>query len=299
VVQRRAAGDSRNVRSALHFLAAGGLHRPQPGWIVVAVAAQGASLVAYALVVRELLAAGGVAARLRALVGATVGGIALSASLPGGSAASVVYWYHRLRREGADRGTSARAMAGAMLAGILTLASLLVVGLAVAGGRGPLAGARTPIVAASGSLLVLAVAFRNALPTFAVGRRRAAVAGALACVNWLLDCAALCASLEAVHAHVRPEGILLTYALAQLVASIPLLPGGGGTVEATLVLGFAAFGHTSGSVLAGVVLFRVIGCWGLVPIGWLAVAADRRGSRPASVKAAVPTLRGAWSRIAA
>jgi len=53
---------------------------------------------------------------------------------------------------------------------------------------------------------------------------------------------------------------VLTYAIAQLVASLPLLPGGGGTVELSLALGFAAFGHTSGSVIAGVLLFRLISC---------------------------------------
>ncbi|MDX6566247.1 MAG: hypothetical protein QOE10_1909, partial [Gaiellales bacterium] len=40
--------------------------------------------------------------------------------------------------------------------------------------------------------------------------------------------------------------------------------------------GFAAFGHTSGSVVAGVVLYRLISNWGLVPIGWAAIAAHHR-----------------------
>jgi putative heme transporter len=76
---------------------------------------------------------------------------------------------------------------------------------------------------------------------------------------------------------------------------LPLLPGGGGTVEVSLVLGFAAFGHTVGSVIAGVLLFRLISCWGLVPVGWLAIALEyrqipiwkvRRFPQPASVRAA-------------
>jgi uncharacterized protein (TIRG00374 family) len=70
------------------------------------------------------------------------------------------------------------------------------------------------------------------------------------------------------------QSIVLTYAIAQLVASVPLLPGGGGAVEISLALGFAAFGHTSGHVVAGVILFRLISCWGLVPVGRLAVALD-------------------------
>ena len=38
----------------------------------------------------------------------------------------------------------------------------------------------------------------------------------------------------------------------------------------------AAFGHTSGSVIAGILLFRLISCWGLVPVGWLAIALEGR-----------------------
>jgi len=98
----------------------------------------------------------------------------------------------------------------------------------------------------------------------------------LAYSNWLFDCASLYAALAAVHASVPLQGIVLTYAIAQLVASLPLLPGGGGTVEVSLALGFAAFGHTAGSVVAGVLLFRLISCWGLVPVGWLAIALDDR-----------------------
>ena len=99
------------------------------------------------------------------------------------------------------------------------------------------------------------------------------VAG-LASINWLLDCLALYVSLRAVDADVPLRALIATYAIAQIVAVIPLLPGGGGTVEASLVLGFAAFGHTSGSVVAGVVLYRLISNWGLVG------RSDGRGDAP-------------------
>jgi uncharacterized membrane protein YbhN (UPF0104 family) len=272
----------------------GHLGRPDARWLAVAVAAQALSIGAYALGVRELLRIGGVAARVRSLVRATVGGIAMSASLPGGQAASAVYWYRQLRQEGGDSGSSAFAMVGAMVAGILSLGSLLVFGVIAAGDAGPLAAVRLPIVAAGAAVVCLLVVFRKRIAQllrvpgrFRADRRGIVAVGVLAYANWLLDCAALCAALAAVHASVPLRSILLTYALAQLVASIPLLPGGGGTVEATLTLGFAAFGHTTGSVLAGVLLFRVVSCWGLVPIGWLAVALEgRRLRRPSGVLAA-------------
>jgi uncharacterized protein (TIRG00374 family) len=87
-------------------------------------------------------------------------------------------------------------------------------------------------------------------------------------LNWLLDCVTLLAALLAVHATVPWVGVLLAYSLGQLVASIPLLPGGGGTVEATLALGLVAVGGRTAAIVAGVILFRVISAWGIVPLGW-------------------------------
>lgn len=57
-----------------------------------------------------------------------------------------------------------------------------------------------------------------------------------------------------------------------------MLPGGGGTVEASLALGLAAYGGTSGGIVAGVILFRLVSAWGLVPLGWALWALRRRGT---------------------
>jgi putative heme transporter len=271
----------------------GRLGRPDPTWLTLAVVAEAASLVAYALIVRRLLGLGNVAARLGPLLRATLGGIAMSASLPGGQAASAAYWYRQLRKEGADSGLAAVAMVGSMLAGVLSLAALFVVGVTVAGGSGPMAVARVPILAAAGALIVLPIFLRRRLAStaaslrrrlapqvpdgFSLGRRSVVRIAALACANWLFDCVCLYAALASVHAGVPLRGVLLTYVIAQLVASVPLLPGGGGTVEISLALGFAAFGHTTGSIVAGVLLFRLVSCWGLVPLGGLAFILDSRG----------------------
>jgi uncharacterized membrane protein YbhN (UPF0104 family) len=284
---------------------------PQLGWLSAAVAAEAVSLAAYALIVRTLLGFGNVPARVRSLLRATIGGIAMSASLPGGQAVSAAYWYKQLRREGADGGLAALAMIGSMVAGVVSLAGLLVVGVAAAGDHGPLAAARVPILAAGAATLILPLVLRRRVagisasfarrftPEHATGvsasRRGIAAIAMLAFSNWLFDCASLYAALAAVHASVPLQGIVVTYAIAQLVAGLPLLPGGGGTVEVSLALGFAAFGHTAGSVIAGVLVFRLISCWGLVPVGWLAIALEgrqipdwkiRRFPQPASVPAA-------------
>jgi uncharacterized membrane protein YbhN (UPF0104 family) len=180
-----------------------------------------------------------------------------------------------------------------MIAGIATLGGLLVAGVAIAGEHGPLAGVRVPILAATavtllatllagshlrGGLARLTRRFAPPIPIAGAAPlpRTVIEVAALSVANWLLDLATLYLSLRAVGADVPLTGLLLVYALSQVVQSLPLLPGGGGTVEASLSLGFAAFGHTTGSVIAGVLLYRLISTWGLVPLGWTAIALDSR-----------------------
>src|SRR5436305_1866232 len=231
------------LRSGFSVAPLGRVTHPQIGWLGIAVLAEAASLGTYALIVRNILGLGDVPARLRSLLRATVGGIAMSASLPGGQAASAAYWYKQLRREGATGGFAAFAMIGSMAVGVASLGGLLVVGVAAAGDHGPLAAARVPILAAGAGLFFVPwilrgrVAGASAWVTrrFAtehtrhvtVRARDIAAIGTLAFGNWLFDCVSLYAALGAVHATVPFQGIMLTYAIAQVVASIPLLPGGG------------------------------------------------------------------------
>jgi uncharacterized membrane protein YbhN (UPF0104 family) len=282
-----------DMRASIPSLAQ--IRHPDPAWLSIGLLSEFGALIAYALIVRAVLALWHVTGRTAALLRATLGGIAMGASLPAGQAVSLTYWYRQLRREGAEPRLAAFALAAAGVAGVVSLAVLMVLGVAVAGGSGPLAGARIPILTAGGVLIVLRIALRrplgrlarNALSRWslevphesAFGRRKLAAIGAYAYLNWLLDLGCLVASLAAMHARVPVQSVLLVYALSEIVANLPLLPGGGGTVEISLILGFAAFGQTSGKVAGGVLLFRLISCWGLVPVGWLAVALDRAGLR--------------------
>jgi putative heme transporter len=207
-------------------------------------------------------------------------------SLPGGGGVSSVYWYQQLCRRGADRPLAAIVMLAASVTGLVTLVYLTVLGVAVAGSHSVLGGVRGPILI--GAVLFLAVriyfhrpiasgfrwlARRSAGPDERivaqhVPPREFATLMLLGYLNWLLDCVTLLGALLAVHAAVPWAGVLLAYGLGQLVASIPLLPGGGGTVEAALALGLVAVGGRTGAIVAGVILFRLISAWGIVPLGW-------------------------------
>jgi uncharacterized membrane protein YbhN (UPF0104 family) len=84
--------------------AAGGmLSHLQVGWLLVAIAAELGSMVAFALLQRWLLRAGGVRVPIVSMVETTLAGNALSTSLPGGPAWSATWTFQQLRRRGAER----------------------------------------------------------------------------------------------------------------------------------------------------------------------------------------------------
>jgi hypothetical protein len=132
----------RQMPSLQHTI--GELGHPSLILLLSATAAQLLSLLAYTLTVSRLLARSGVRVGQRPLLRMTVGGIAMSASLPAGAAASVVYWYRQLLREGANASAAASAIFWSMIAGIATLGGLSSPGRD-RGDHGPLAGARVPI----------------------------------------------------------------------------------------------------------------------------------------------------------
>jgi uncharacterized membrane protein YbhN (UPF0104 family) len=295
-----------NARSLFGQLGAVG--HPDPIWLGVALAAEIASMLAYALMVRELLRLGAVRASIQGLLRPMLGGSAMTASLPAGVGASNVYWYKQLRRHGADGRVAALVMTGTSVAGAISLFGLLALGVALAGDAGPLAQVHWWLLRIAALVLVLRFAFAHRLGrllttllrriapnvenSHGVRVRRLRKIMAFAYANWLADCLALYASLMAVHATVPARSVILAYILAQLVAQVAVLPGGGGTVELSLATGFAAFGGHHGTVLAGVLLYRFLAYWALIPIGWLAVLFD-----PVRVKNAASADATSSSRV--
>jgi len=59
-----------------------------------------------------------------------------------------------------------------------------------------------------------------------------------------------------------------TYTLSKSIDDASSVAGGGGTVEATTAAGLVVTGGATTTVVTAVLLYRVIGAWGLVPLGW-------------------------------
>jgi uncharacterized membrane protein YbhN (UPF0104 family) len=104
-----------------------------------------------------------------------------------------------------------------------------------------------------------------------VAQRRVLIrASGWAAANWLLDAASLWVFIGAFGQWVNPDGLLVAYGLAYVLAAIPITPGGLGVVEATLTSILVGFGTTRGVATLGVVAYRLINFWLPIPLGGLA-----------------------------
>lgn len=91
-----------------------------------------------------------------------------------------------------------------------------------------------------------------------------------ATLNWLLDAASLLVFVGAFGHWVNPDGLLVAYGLANVLAAIPITPGGLGVVEAALTTLLVGFGTTRGVATLGVVVYRLFQFWAPIPLGGLA-----------------------------
>ncbi|MCW2954663.1 MAG: hypothetical protein JWQ48_3833 [Conexibacter sp.] len=102
------------------------------------------------------------------------------------------------------------------------------------------------------------------------------LAVAAAAGRWLFDFLTLLAALEAVGANPRISLTLLAYCAAQLLALIPLTPGGLGIVEAGLTGTLALTGVPGAAAAVATLAYRLASYWLPLPIGLAAYVWHRR-----------------------
>jgi uncharacterized protein (TIRG00374 family) len=109
----------------------------------------------------------------------------------------------------------------------------------------------------------------------ALGRRwPEALAGAAG--RWIFDFLTLVAALEAADARPNLALTLLAYVAAQLLAQIPITPGGLGVVEAGMTATLALAGIPPGPAAAAVLAYRLASYWLQLPAGLVAYVLYRR-----------------------
>ena len=291
-------------------------------WVPPAFAAEIASYWCFALMQRELLRAGHLKPPWWTLFKLTFGSQALTNSLPIGNALATVYGFRWFRRFGADNTLAVWALAGTLVAALVSLSLVAVIGLGLATSAGasydlvPVLIAVFGIALAIGSLFV----YERPLHWLLSGSLRASVAvtgrprgdtheqidrimkwmtavrlswaqtGRIVLygtLNWLFDCACFAMMFPAIHAPVPWKGLLLAYGAGQLAATLPITPGGLGVVEGSITVALVAFGGAEQSTAYAVLLYRLISFWFILAVGWLLIG-----------EMALEVRRGRWTRSA-
>jgi uncharacterized membrane protein YbhN (UPF0104 family) len=286
------------------------LRTPHWNWVAVALVAEIASMGTYARMQRALLRGAGTKVTMRRHVATAYAAHSLSATLPGGPVFSTSFSFQQMRRFGASPAVASWCIA---LSGALSAGALVVIG-AVGGILARSAGSWRPLVTYGLAALVLALAVRavaqhpewldrpargllggvnrvrrrppdhgqdrllsfvDQLRSVRVHPAAFAVAVVLAVANWLFDALCLWMCCVAVGADLNPTKLVIAYCAGMAAASVPIVPGGLGVVDAALILGLVAGGLTSAAAVAAVVLYRLISFGFIIGAGWVVWLAIR------------------------
>ncbi|MFM7390989.1 MAG: YbhN family protein, partial [Actinomycetota bacterium] len=113
-----------------------------------------------------------------------------------------------------------------------------------------------------------------------------------AALNWLIDAAALWVFLRAFGGSVSVDGLIVAFGLANVLAAIPLTPGGLGIVEGVYVPVLVGFGLPRATAVVGVVSYRIAQYWLPILVGGVSYASLRIGA-----VAAVPAPQSRLARL--
>ncbi|MGB3737160.1 MAG: lysylphosphatidylglycerol synthase transmembrane domain-containing protein [Ilumatobacter sp.] len=98
-----------------------------------------------------------------------------------------------------------------------------------------------------------------------------------ALLNWLVDAAALWVFLRAFGGSLDIDALIVAFGLANLIAAIPITPGGFGYVDAIYVVSLVGFGLTENTATLGVVAYRFAQFFFPIFLGAAAYASLRLG----------------------
>lgn len=110
----------------------------------------------------------------------------------------------------------------------------------------------------------------NYLRTLTADRRLLVQITVIAAANWLLDAGALWACVRAFGHTLGPNGLLVPYGIANVLAAIPLTPAGLGVVEAFLIPSLVGFSVPRGVAILGVLAWRGMSYLLPIPAGYVA-----------------------------
>jgi uncharacterized protein (TIRG00374 family) len=262
--------------------------------LAIAVVLEAAALFAYALLSRTVLAPDSPPLNVQLRI--NMSSLALSHVVPGGTAPGGALAYRLLSDEGVSGSVAAFGLAaqGIGSAVVLNLIfwSALVISIPLSGynrlyGFAALAGVFLLLaffgtvvlvtrgqrqadawlrrVAAHVSRMLQQVADRITL--LQTNRRALSGVTGWAAANWLLDAASLWVFLWAFGHVVSPVDLLVAYGLANVLAVLPITPGGLGVIEGVLIPTLVGFRVPAAIATVGVLSWRLVNFWLPIPIG--------------------------------
>jgi uncharacterized protein (TIRG00374 family) len=289
--------------------------------LAAGVAAELASIVTYAELVRALLPA----EHRPSLVRTTrimFSGLAVNNVVPSGGAAGGALAYRQLREAGVAAPDAGFALGAQSIGSAVVLNALLWIALVAAI---PLTGFNPVYATAAGigalllSLFGLAIlalthgedatarvvcriarfipkvdpdALRRSIGRIAdrvqeIGRHPGALRTAVgwSAAHWLLDALSLGIFVAAFGHVVRPDELFIAYGIAFVLAAIPITPGGLGVVEVTLAALLVGFGTPRGTAGLGVATYRLVSFWLPIPLGAASYLSLRFWTHPAAARA--------------
>jgi hypothetical protein len=299
--------DIANARKSLSLLG-----RVNFVWLLVGAALEVVALLAYAELSHTVLSPG--SPRRSQLFRVNMSSLAVSHVVPGGTAPGTAVAYRLLTDLDVPNGTAAFGLAtqgvgsAVVLNAIFWLALLVSIPLT---GYNPLYGfaALFGIILFAlfaGTVILLTRGQRRALDTLhdwaarvplvnadkvtslvqtiadrlrILLRERALLVHALewAAANWLFDAASLWVFVFAFGHAVSPVDLLVAYGLANILAVIPITPGGLGVVEGVLIPTLVGFHVPKAVAILSVLSYRLVNFWLPIPAGGAAYLSLRFG----------------------
>jgi uncharacterized protein (TIRG00374 family) len=284
------------------------LGRLNPGWLVLGLILEAFSLFCYALLNRVLLPPEG-RPSLSRLFRIDLVAAAVAHVIPAGTVGSAGIGYQLFTAEGikgTDVGVmmATKGMGSTLVLNVLLWISLVIsiplsgfrpvyVTVAVVGAvvialmatlvigitRGEKRAAR--ILHAIGDRIpkvggdrLEQIVLQAAASIRALGRNRAQLAESLtwAAMNWLLDAASLWCFIAAFGEYANPIGLFAAYGIANVLAAVPLTPGGLGIIDTVTPILLVGFGLNRSVATLGVLSWRLVNFWLPIPAGAVAYA---------------------------
>ncbi|CAN3126501.1 lysylphosphatidylglycerol synthase transmembrane domain-containing protein [Mycobacterium sp. smrl_JER01] len=273
-------------------------------WVLAAAGAAMASMHSFAQIQRTLLRSAGVIVHQWRSEAAFYAGNALSTTMPGGPVLSATFIYRQQRLWGASPLIASWQL---VMSGVLQVIGLALLGLGGAFLLGASENPLSLIFSLGGFLALILLAqavatrpelidgigvrvltwvnsVRNKPPetglakwreilaqleAVQLSRRALGTAFGWSLFNWIADVACLLFACYATGGHPSVAGVMVAYAAARAVGSIPLMPGGLLVVEAVLVPGLVSSGMSLASAISAMLIYRLISWIFIAAIGWV------------------------------